>query len=212
MSRDQKGEQDSLAILYCFVANSTLGNVDFIGLWKLPFSTSKKPCCGDKEYDPEKECCLEEDNVEDEMADDPQAINEVTAISEVRFVQKEKYVIYSKEPIATGIKKGHWFGKYNGRNGVVHYWIEWSGGSADANALDDRKVHVPALRAYSPLGDGVTITEIKLSPCVYDISKFKSCVIQEATIRNGKSFGMCNDFVETICSLCESKAKRSDAH
>ena len=47
-SRDPIGEEGGMN-LYGFVGNDGVNRWDYLGL--------KKPCCGDKEYDPKSECC-----------------------------------------------------------------------------------------------------------------------------------------------------------
>ena len=76
MSRDPIGEETEVEVSrYCFIQNFSVNTTDYLGLWgciptpprqSLPQKPAKK-CCGDTEYDPKTECCLEE---EDDGADE----------------------------------------------------------------------------------------------------------------------------------------------
>ncbi len=219
LSRDPIGEKSDELSIYAYLGNSSLAGSDYLGLmWNFrlirlpsrpPAKTKKRPCCGDTTYDPETECCLEEEY------DDGEEL--ALGIGEVRegptpmeeLPRKTRFVVRKNTPIGTGVFKGKWEGAYNGRRNVVHYWISWPGGSVDANALDDKIVHSPALRAYSRFDQGVKLTEVKLSPCLYDIEVYITCIKRQVEFWRGKEYnGMCYDFVAFVCSFCEQEARR----
>ena len=222
MSRDPIGEETEVEVSrYCFIQNFSVNTTDYLGLWgciptqprqSLPQKPAKK-CCGDTEYDPKTECCLEE---EDDGADEMVPGTEVGSTATTQNATdgeaskpKKKFAVYNKAEIGTKVYRWRWSGTFRGKHNVVHHWITWpEGGSADSNGNDDSIVHVPAFRAYPILTDGVTRKEIKLSPCQYEIPVFVSCVERKAREHDGRPFGMCHKFVDEVLGSCLREAMR----
>jgi hypothetical protein len=89
-------------------------------------------------------------------------------------------------------------------NANVHYWLEWNGGTTDANALGDRVVSRPAL--YTPTQH--TKTNQKLDECEYDFDKLHQCISEEVEKYLRQRFGLCYAWTDHLWNTCKSKSKR----
>ena len=109
--------------------------------------------------------------------------------------------IVAKKPIPTGIF-------YHETDNVAlpgtkqnHWWLQWPGGTADANAPGNvGKIGVPA---YYPGPDISPPTPVELSPCYYDFDAIYDCISKATTGQNGKSeWKKCLPYIQGLVGGC----------
>jgi len=104
-------------------------------------------------------------------------------------------------------------------SGGIHRWIEYPGGSAGyyPAGTTTGDVVCGSGQVVNPephiSDEDKTCSEIKLSPCQYDLDKFKGCVSRKSAARIGDSvysvFGFnCGNWVAMVVRTCKEEAKK----
>ena len=182
-NRDPIGEWGGIAV-YVFVSNNPVNKRDRLGLVGQndpPDSViSPMPCCDGVPFDEDVHCCC---------------LN-----GEIGNGEGAKLV--EKAEIESGVVTKQWPTSPIPGD-PIHVWIEWDGGSADANAAGDGYVHSPAVGQQEPN----TPTPVRLSPCQYNFSKLHGCLTTTASGMNNDYFGLCEAFVSHILSTCKERSR-----
>ena len=207
LSRDPIAEQGGLN-LYAFVGNSPIIQTDSLGNEWFPDRSPWEPmyCCGNQPYRKSSHCCLEENG-------------NPTLIS-----------------VGTEDGSGLFYVEMRGRWGIPgllqHAWLEADyiqGGAAGFYpSADGQPISLPGQinfgeddkRKEYPKWEGENRTkskiEIKLSSCIYDLKKFKSCVPRRINEDSKKGLNYivllyrdCEIWANDVISDCKKEAKRS---
>lgn len=186
LSRDPIGEDGGVS-LFEFALNRPTVSHDHLGLVSMPWGWL---CCGNGYYDPKTQCCVTLDNGENE--------------------------VIRKEPIPSGVQT-HLIrvASPNTSRTIIHMWITWPDGSAEANAAailnttghGDMMIRIPASGGSLPY-QSVSTTSVMLSPCEYNFSDFYSCL--SSTAQTWKDLNMqffCDAFVSALVSTCSASLK-----
>ena len=210
MSRDPIGERGGMN-LYSFCVNRPASLVDVKGLLTSSppsaSSATSKPCCYRTPYDPSKECCCEDHKqvttggsgaivqIDDDKYD--------TRVARYSYTPSNDRTLdhSSQNPAAKG-----------------HGWVEWPStdeedpGSAGYNRNDNKTYESPDMYAGSrPTGNnGVKVEEsVLLSPCKYDIDKFKKCLYNKTMkcYNWPKPHVDCEDYARNLIDVCKNDSE-----
>jgi RHS repeat-associated protein len=188
VTRDKEEFQDGTN-LFAYALNNSTNNIDPLGLATIGFGDLRvAECemdkCGGVTIDPAKQCCC-----------DGKPLN--------------------KARVPTGIVTWTWKASAPspGKGTPYHVWLEWPGGSIEANAYDSGFVSPgdaagtwdPQFKTPPPKPD-----PLLLSPCEYNIDLLICCLITKAQSLKGTAYPkpkVCDDFVKELLAECMEESK-----
>lgn len=228
INRDPIGERGGVN-LYIMVDNSPINKTDLLGLECCGKHKLKagEGCCNDVVYNLEKQCCIDGKDIYDKKPiDTGVSINQgyVTIINEIWVDVNAPlggglgmgYPPHIPQYVKTSISLwSHTYIQSDNMGFGLYATTQRPGGPSSATALyGDGYIATNDLQNYPPGGqDGVYATRspILLSPCEYDIGKFKSCVNAAASSSNTDYrliWKNCITFANGVVRNCKANAKR----
>ena len=197
MTRDSLEEEASLN-LYGFVRNNPVYINDIYGLFG---RAEKTACCGDKQYTPRKECCL--DNT-------IYSRSHKTSTNVSYFCRRTRWywaISVVVRPFSLGqfMLQHCWF-KVTDKDGVTHRFGAYPSEDGSSSVRNEDET-------YAQTEDKIMTfeTEIELSTCDYDADVFTECVLNAKEKNwNWNLYNNCRDFVLTVVAECKKGAKRSE--
>lgn len=228
INRDPIGERGGVN-LYIMVDNSPINKTDLLGLECCGKHNLKagEGCCNDVVYNLKKQCCIDGKAIYDkEPIDTGVSINQgyVTMIDEIWVDVNAPlggglgmgYPLHIPQYVKTSISLwSHTYIQSDNMGFGLYAATQRPGGPSSATALyGDGYIATNDLQNYPPGGqDGVYTTRspILLSPCEYDIGKFKSCVNAAASSSNTDYrliWKNCITFANGVVRNCKANAKR----
>ena len=191
--------------IYGFIGNNTFSQIDNLGLgWTWRYGVPVflyNQCCNGKEFDPAKECCIDKKILTYDKVE--------TGVSYYCYRTRWYY------PLVQLLIRPFSPSQFM----VDHCWFNVDGfrfGAYPNGRFDDKK----AIRDESTMPSKYNATHegsfwttggpVRLSPCEYDIKKFKKCIRDKYDDTSFKwtLWNNCRDFVIDSVRECKKQSKR----
>jgi RHS repeat-associated protein len=191
--------------IYGFIGNNTLYQIDNLGLgwtWRYGVPVFMYPqCCNGKEFDPAKECCIDKKIFAHDKLE--------TGVSYYCYRIRWYYPIV--QPVLRPFSPRQFM--------VDHCWFNVDGfrfGAYPNGRFPDKKSirDESKMRSkYNAAHEGsfwTTGGSVRLSPCQYDIEKFKKCILGKYDDISFKwtLWNNCRDFVIDSVRECKKQSQR----
>lgn len=89
--------------------------------------------------------------------------------------------VHKDKATGTGVKRCSYRPVDPSQFYLAHTWVQWDGGSAGFNAPGNPGQWASPDLYSGSTGGGVSCDETELSPCKYDLEKFKNCIKSKAS-------------------------------